>query len=305
MPIYSLNKEKLNHMKEVPFKLEKNIQRLCEDNLSVLFGLEFVASEFTVGEFRIDSLAFDKQSKSFVIIEYKNTKNFSVVDQGYSYLSTMLSNKADFILEYNENIGNVLKRNDVDWSQSRIIFVSPSFSKYQKHSTNFKDLPIELWEIKRYSNDTISLNQISNSSSIASIETVSKRNKNIDKVNKEVKVYSEESHLENKPDEVIELYQKYRDAILNFGDDIIVKANKDYLSFRVDNNIFSDIEIQKKAVKLFINLKKDQLDDPKNICKDVSEIGHWGNGDYEIRIIDDENIEYIMSLVKQSYKKRV
>ncbi len=51
---------------------------------------------------------------------------------------------------------------------------------------------------------------------------------------------------------------------------------------------------------MFINLPKGQLDDPKNITRDVSNIGHWGNGDYELKITDDVLFEYIMSLVKQA-----
>jgi predicted transport protein len=56
-------------------------------------------------------------------------------------------------------------------------------------------------------------------------------------------------------------------------------------------------------LKVWINLQKGKLDDPKNITRDVSAIGHWGNGDYEIQISDDDNIEYIISLIKQSYNK--
>ncbi len=50
-------------------------------------------------------------------------------------------------------------------------------------------------------------------------------------------------------------------------------------------------------------MTKGELDDPKGICRDVSSIGHWGNGDYEIAIRTDEDIEYIMSLIKQSLRK--
>jgi hypothetical protein len=78
-----------------------------------------------------------------------SASNFSVIDQGYAYLSLMLNNKADFILEYNENCKDTLKRDDLDWSQSRVIFISPVFNNYQKESINFKDLPFELWEVKR------------------------------------------------------------------------------------------------------------------------------------------------------------
>lgn len=49
-----------------------------------------------------------------------------------------------------------------------------------------------------------------------------------------------------------------------------------------------------------INLKKGQLDDPKSLMKDISKIGHWGNGDYETIVSNTNNLEYIMSLVKQA-----
>jgi hypothetical protein len=65
---------------------------------------------------RIDTLAFDNESKAFVIIEYKKDRNFSVVDQGIGYLNLMLNDKADFILEYNQSSpsSHSLKREEVD-----------------------------------------------------------------------------------------------------------------------------------------------------------------------------------------------
>jgi predicted transport protein len=45
------------------------------------------------------------------------------------------------------------------------------------------------------------------------------------------------------------------------------------------------------------------LDDPKEIARDVSSVGHWGNGDYEIVMRTDEEMEYILGLIKQSMKK--
>ena len=66
----------------------------------------------------------------------------------------------------------------------------------------------------------------------------------------------------------------------------------------------ADINIQRKGLKLWINLKKGSLDDPKNLMRDVSEIGHLGNGDYELVIKNDDNLEYIMSLVKQAFNNK-
>ena len=295
------NKERLENIKEDPFKLEKEIQSLTEKNLKSIFELWFVKSEFSLNKFRVDTLAFDKDAGAFVIIEYKRDKNFSVIDQGYAYLSLMLNNKADFILEYNENSKETLKRNDIDWSQSRVIFISPSFTTYQKEAINFKDLPIELWEIKRYNNQTVSYNQIKTSGAQESIKTIRRQDESIEKVSKEIKVYTEEEHIEKGTDQMKELYETLKNRIINL-DEIEVKPKKKYIAFVSGSNI-ADIHIQKNALKIWINLQQGDLDDPKKLARDVSSIGHWGNGDYEIGMRTDEELDYILGLIKQSLKK--
>ena len=80
MPIYNIEDEKLTPIRKVKFKNERELQRLTENNLEELFGLKFVATEFQVDNLRIDTLAFNEETNSFVIIEYKNVKNYSVID---------------------------------------------------------------------------------------------------------------------------------------------------------------------------------------------------------------------------------
>ncbi|MBE7515597.1 MAG: hypothetical protein HS105_03150 [Chloracidobacterium sp.] len=302
MPLFNIDiVNKLEQIRELPFKLEKEIQELTEQNLTTIFGLNFVRSEFALNNFRIDTLAFDKDASSFVIIEYKRDKNFSVIDQGYAYLSLMLNNKADFILEYNENCKDTLKRGDIDWSQSRVIFISPNFTAYQKEAINFKDLPIELWEINRYNNKTISYSQVKTSGSQESVKTISRQNEAIAKVAKEIKVFTEQEHLDNASDEIKELYEKLKLAILNL-DNLEVKPKKLYIAFVANRNVL-DVRIQRNALKIWLNVRQGKLDDPKGICRDVTHTGHWGNGDYEINIHSDENLEYILSLIKQSLRE--
>jgi len=300
MALYKIDKQ-LEYIKENPFKLEKDLQDLSEKNLKTIFGLDFVKSEFALNNFRIDTLAFDVEANAFVIIEYKRDKNFSVIDQGYAYLSLMLNNKADFILEFNENNNKSLKRTDVDWSQSRVLFVSTAFTNYQREAINFKDLPIELWEVKRFENNTISYEQIQKAGAQESIKTISKNDQTIDNVAKEIKVYSEEEHLENVSDEIVELYEKFKNAILNF-ENIELKPKKKYIAFVSGKNVV-DIHPQKKALKMWLNLNIGELDDNKLIARDVSKTGHWGNGDYEIQISSDDEFEYILSLIRQSLNR--
>lgn len=83
MPIFINNNGKLTKFKETEFDLEKDIRRLTEDNLEALFNLQFVRSEFHLNDLKIDTLAYNNETRSFVIVEYKKDKNFSVIDQGY------------------------------------------------------------------------------------------------------------------------------------------------------------------------------------------------------------------------------
>lgn len=299
MKIFVNKSGKLVSHKEKPFKLEREIQKLFESNLQDIMGLDVVKSEFTIKNKRIDTLAFDTKTRAFTIIEYKRDKNISVVDQGFTYLSLMLENKADFIIEYNENNTKPLKREDVDWSQTRVAFVSQSFTDNQVLATNFKDIAIELWEVKQYEDNLITIHNIKKTQSAESIKPISQQNQAFKKVADEIKVYSEEDNLAIASEEIVELYERFKSAILNLSDGIEVKPQKFYIAFKKDKNI-ADLQIQKNSIKIFINKKKGTLDDPKKFMRDVSEIGHMGNGDYQVQVSNDENLEYIMSLVKQA-----
>lgn len=301
MKIFTSKKGQLSQLKQQKFKLEKDIQRLFEENLTLLSGYIFIRSEFSIKNSRIDTLAFDPETQAFVIIEYKRQQNSSVVDQGISYLNLMLEYKADFIVEYNEKQKSPLKRNDVDWSQSKVVFVSPAFNDFQIQATNFKDLPIELWEFNRFDNDIITLNIINKSKSAPNIKAVSIEKNEEFSTLKEIKVYQESDHLSDKSDFIQELYEDFKQGILNLDPDIEINTRKLYIVFKKDRNI-ADIRIQQKNLKIWINLPYGELDDPKNLAKNVSNTGHWGNGDYEITIESAQYLEYIMSLIKQAIK---
>lgn len=301
MATFTNHENTLQLLKEKPFKLEKDIQKIFEANLTIIMGLEKVKSEFIIKNKRIDTLAFDTQTKSFAIIEYKRDRNSSVIDQGFAYLNLMLQYRADFILEYNECHKIQLKRDDVEWSQTKVIFVAVGFTDNQRESVNFKDITIELWEVKQFDNGIVSIQQIKKSASAESIKAITAKNAALQEITKEIKVYSEEDHFLRSTDEAKELYENFKEAIIGLSPDIEIKPQKYYIAFKKENSNVVDFEIQKNSIKLGINMKQGQLDDPKKLMRDVSVLkGHSLNGDYELKIENDNNIEYIMFLVKQT-----
>ncbi len=292
--ILKANKE----LKQKDFKNEKELQNFFENNIEAILGYKFIDTEFVVGDFRIDSLAFDEESKSFRIIEYKNVKNHSLVDQGYTYLKLMLERKADFVLQYNIKTNSSLTTQDIDWSQSRIIFVSPIYTAYQLNATDFKNIPVDLVKVTRYEDDIIEIDFIKKTSNVK-VQDIQMESIQND-VNKEIIVYTEEDHLSKVSDNIKRVYEELKTRILEL-DDIDVEAKKLYIAFKGIRNI-ADIELHKNKLKIYINMKRGSLNDPLKLTKDISGIGHWGNGDYCIIIDKKDDIDNVIPLIKQSLK---
>lgn len=314
MDLYNIKKNKLEEVQRVPFDLEKDIQSLIEQNVETLFNLEFVSTEFSVGEFRLDSLCYDNETNSFVVIEYKRGSSYSVIDQGYSYMSVMLNNKSDFILEYIEKTGKSLKKSEVDFSQSRILFVSQSFNSYQKNSVNFKDVPFELWEIKKYSNGNVSLNQHLSSSkeSIQNIE--GGKNSVIKDVGKEVKSFEESDHTSKSNESLIQNWERLKEKFDEMeGVEVVPKKN--YITLMCGNKTVSYFIFRKDKIQIELgrgNLMTDgsksknffNMDDPKMVSTEYSwtwKSGTKGNV-YKIDFRKDTDVEYLIYLIKQKYK---
>lgn len=296
MRVFQINNTDLYEISETPFSLERVIQRLFENSLPSIFGLDFVESEFELHGLRIDTLAFDKESNSFVIIEYKKERNFSVVDQGMAYLSLLLSNKADFILAYNEKSSSPLKREDVDWTQSRVFFIAPEFTTHQQLAIGFKDFPVELWEVHMYANKLFAINKIEPPQSKESITTIAKHNPAVRRISQEVKVYDEEYHLNKAESKVKELYSALTSGIKNFGADIELRPKKQYVGFWRKQILFTTIKFPKGKLRVKINnMNPSELKDPSKLAKPRK------GGGSVIYLTASDQIPFVVTLIKQAY----
>lgn len=288
---------------EVKFSLEKEIQKLVENNLNILLNLEFLETEFKIENYRFDTIAYNNETNAFYIIEYKKLTNDRLVDQGFAYLATMLNRKADFVLLFNRVKSQNRQISDFDWSQSRIVFISPGYSNYQLDANTNLSLPFDLYLVKKYQNDIISFEKIedrkkTSENSLKDFAVI--KDEKVAKVVSEIKVYTEDNHLNNVASDIIELYEKLKSRVLEWGD-INIEPKKFYIAFKGSKNIF-DVVVQKTQLKIFINLRKGELRDTEGFMRDCSNVGHWGNGDYEVVITDDSKLEYLLSLIKQSWE---
>ena len=314
MEVFNLKKDKVEEVELKPFKLERDIQNLVEKNTETFFQLEFIYSELTVGNYRIDSLCYDHENNSFVIIEYKKGNSYSVIDQGYTYLQLLLNNKSDFLLTLSQYFNKVLRLEDIDWSQSKIIFVSPSFNSYQKDSVNFKNLPFELWEIKRFSNDTIVFNKHKSSSNESIESLTNSKNKNvISSVSKEVKVFDDNKWISKTDEQLVQKWKDLKESLIELNDVELVSKN-DYISLMFGNKTICFFNFQKNKIRMDFNrgnIKTDgtisknffTLDDPKKISIEGS--WEWKDGTkgnvYKISLNKNFDVDYVKFLIKQKY----
>ena len=91
--------------------------------------------------------------------------------------------------------------------------------------------------------------------------------------------------------------------ILNMHSSVREEVKKLNIAYKTTTN-FVDIVPQKHRLRLSLNMSFSEIDDPQGICKDVSEVGRWGNGDVEIALSSYDQIEYVMSLIWQSFERQ-
>ncbi|MBH0269498.1 DUF262 domain-containing protein [Helicobacter pylori] len=101
-----------------------------------------------------------------------------------------------------------------------------------------------------------------------------------------------------------ELFDILREKIKAFDERITEKFNQDYISYMFDKN-FVDIVVQNKDLKLYLNMEFNELQDEKNLARDMTNKGHLGNGDIEIKLETKESIPYCLGLIKQALEKQM
>ncbi|GAA8303425.1 DUF262 and DUF1524 domain-containing protein [Helicobacter pylori] len=101
-----------------------------------------------------------------------------------------------------------------------------------------------------------------------------------------------------------ELFDILRKEIKALDERITEKFNQEYISCMFDKN-FVDIVVQNKDLKLYLNMPFNELQDEKNLARDMTNKGHLGNGDIEIKLETKENIPYCLGLIKQALEKQM
>ncbi|GIZ05483.1 hypothetical protein MSATCC14277_0650 [Metamycoplasma salivarium] len=304
MLIYEKKNNEIIKLEKNEFESEKDLQNFVEKNMEKLFSIKFIKSEFQIDKYRFDSVGFNKDEdwNSFVIFEYKKSQNYSLIDQGYAYLSTALDRKSELILLYNEIFNKSLRVNDVNWENIRVYFVSPKFTIYQRDAVQ-ETMPFELYEINQYSQNIITISKYNsnfyqkNGNNKFSNDT---KNKVINKVNHEVKVYSETYFLNRLSSDMKDLYFELKTKISELPN-VEFTPLKVYLAIKVNNHPLCSFAFSNNTIKIALSARTNEIEDYRKLVVDWSNIGHWGVGNAMFELTNEDDLEYAMFLIKQTY----
>jgi len=101
-----------------------------------------------------------------------------------------------------------------------------------------------------------------------------------------------------------ELFDLFREAVVALDPCVSEEFLKLYVAYKAETN-FVDVVPQAKRLRLAINMPFHEIDDPKGMCLDVTNLGRWGNGDVEVGIATKEDLPYVMGLVRQSFDRQM
>ena len=287
-PITNLNGKRI---------LERDVQRIFEANLHELLGVHFLASEYSTSfGGRMDTLGIDDEGNP-CIIEYKKGHNENVINQGLSYLRWLLDHKDSFEKLCNEkNITNAIQ-----WAAPRVICVAESYNKFDTDTADLLPINIELYRYKLYEDGLLTLD--TENYQKVKLQDAPKFTADSGKPEKLQETFTLEHHLAMSSDQTKELFEALKERILAIDKEIIEDPKKYYIAYKTTRN-FTDIIIQKAKLKVFVNIKTGTIEDPRGLARDLEtpvHIGHLGNGGYEIEVRPGDDLDYVMSLIQQSY----
>jgi len=309
MAIFEINNGLVKRIKLSEFKIEKDLQKLIEQNLETVFNCRLIATEFSTGNIhsgRIDTLAISEDLNP-VIIEYKKVASSDLINQSLYYLHWIKDHKGDFQIATNKALGGEI---EVDWSDIRVICLAPEYKKYDLHAVQVMGANIELWQYRIYENGILNIEEVfkrAHSTSLKQQDDSNNKNPVMVEAGKKAAItrktaiYSVEEHYENLEDSIVELLNSVRDYIVSLDSSIEELPKKHYIAYKTSQN-FVCLQTYKKKLTLYLKLNPDDIIPLPNQARDVRNVGHFGTGEFELTMKDSSDFEQTKNLIVEAYK---
>jgi predicted transport protein len=309
MPLFQRSESKLSLVKAKSFLNEKELQNLIENNLKEIFNCRMVATEFSTGRVhggRIDTLALSEENIP-VIIEYKVVESSQLVNQSLFYLSWINDHHGDFVIAVQKAFPH--EEIEIDWSGVRVICIAPEFKKYDLHAVQMMGSNIELWQYRYFEDGSLFFEEIYKKSvaySSSSEDKCSNKNPVMVEAGKKAAitrataVYNVEEHLDKIEDSKKELITQLRDFVFGLDDSVEECPRKHCVAYKISQN-FVCMVVQKAKILLYLKVTPNEGESLPSICRDVTDIGHYGTGDFEVTIRSEKDLPLAKKYISISF----
>ncbi|MGK4118337.1 DUF5655 domain-containing protein [Lysinibacillus capsici] len=225
--------------------------------------------------------------------------NENVINQGLYYLDWLLDHKAEFELMTLRKFGQSIADN-IDWSSPRLLCIAGNFTKYDEHAVQQINRNIELYQYKHYLGGFLMLDLVN----ATTAQTVYIEESPIDRTQKSnTKTFKTVSdYLDQANEQLTDRFENIKSFMIALGDDVQMKTLKYYIAFKRIKN-FACVEVHPQSNSILVYLKVDPttVTLEQGFTRNVTNIGHYGTGDLEIRINNDEDLEKAKYFIEKSY----
>lgn len=303
LKLFRLSGGEATELPSTSVALERDLQKLLETNLETIFGIRFLASEYDTGKVhrgRIDSLGLDENG-SPVILEYKRTTNENVINQGLFYLDWLLDHQGEFQILVERQLGRETAP-AIDWSAPRLICVANDFTRYDEHAVRQIDRNVELVRYRDFGSELLAIELVTTTTSSSTPQrrttpTVSEGS------SRQGRDRTVSDLLAQADRELQSLYAAFEAFALSLGDDVVKNERKNYFAFRrLKNFACAEVHPQSRNLLVYLKLDPTTVEKQDGFIRDVSNIGHFGTGDVELRIIDKQAWETVEALTRRAYE---
>jgi predicted transport protein len=294
--LFQIQAQSVRELRAESVDIEKSLQSLMEQHLESFLGVRFVAAEYVTGKVhggRIDTLGLDDNNCP-VIIEYKRALNENVISQGLFYLDWLMDHQGEFQLQVMKRLGPACAEK-IDWTGPRLLCIAGDFTRYDEYAVLQIPRSIELLRYRRYGGDLLLLELVRAGNAVPN-----QRRAHASEAAKEKLPAAGTTETVATPS-VQDVWESLKAFLLALGDDVQMKELEHYIAFRRLKN-FTCVKLRSKDVQVWVRLDPSSVPLEEGFTRDVSQIGHAGTGDLEIRIQTAADLERAQPLLLRSYQ---
>ncbi|MFB7171904.1 DUF5655 domain-containing protein [Streptomyces sp. NPDC056254] len=274
-----------------PVELERHVQAVVEKNMELLIGVRFLASEYSTGLVhggRIDSLGIDENG-SPVVVEYKRGRDAGVITQGLFYLAWLTDHRAEFQHLVRDRLGDAVA-DQVLWSAPRLICVGEDFTRYDVHAVREIRRSIDLVRYRYFGNELLALEPVA--SVVADGAARGER--------RQQRAVSSPA-VRTEAGGVSQLRAALEEVLLGFGDDVSCVDRKQYRAYRRLRNFACVSHAHQQEVVVTLRISPKDVELVPGFTRDISQVGHHGTGDVELRLRTEQHLRRAEPLLRMSY----